>query len=71
MYQLTGVYVKPKKIGKLSLTPTLYQTGLYINPGEYDPMLPVVVEHLVAEPNEDKQSGARRLTPVYTYGSTN
>jgi len=42
-----------------------------INPGEYDPMLPVVAEHSVAEPNEDKESGARRLTPVYTYGSTN
>jgi len=42
-----------------------------INPGEYDPMLPVVVEHSVAEPNEDKKSGARRLTPAYTYRSTN
>ena len=41
-----------------------------INPGEYDPMLPVVVEHSVAEPNEDKESGARRLTPAYSYGST-
>jgi len=41
-----------------------------INPGEYDPMLPVVVEHSVAEPNEDKESGARRICPAYTYGST-
>jgi len=40
------------------------------NPGEYDPMLPVVVEHSVAEPNEDKESGAR-LFPVNTYGSIN
>ena len=40
------------------------------NPGEYDPMLPVAVEHSVAGPNEDKESGARRLCPAYTYGST-
>jgi len=39
-----------------------------INPGDYDP---VAVEHSVAEPNEDKGSGARRHFPVYTYGSTN
>ena len=41
-----------------------------INPGEYDPMLSVAVERSVAEPNEDKESGAR-LFPVYTYGSIN
>jgi len=42
-----------------------------INPGEYDPMLHTVVEHWVTEPEEDKESGATRLIPVYTYGSTN
>jgi len=42
-----------------------------INPGEYDPMLPVVVEHSVAEPNEDKESGATRLFPVHNYESIN
>jgi len=41
------------------------------NPGEYDPMLPVAAEHSFAEPNEGKEPGARRLFPVYTYGSTN
>jgi len=42
-----------------------------ISPGDYDPMLPVVVDHSIAEPNEDKGSGVRRHFPVYTYGSTN
>ena len=42
-----------------------------VNPGEHDPMLQGVVEHSVAEPNEDKESGATRLFPVYTYGSIN
>jgi len=41
-----------------------------MNPGEYDPMLPVAAQYSVAEPNEDKVSGARRLCPAYTYGST-
>jgi len=41
-----------------------------INPGEYDPLLHTVVEHSVTGPEEDKESGATRLIPVYTYGST-
>ena len=39
--------------------------------GDYDPMLPVAVEHSGAEPNEENESGARIHFPVYTYGSTN
>ena len=45
-----------------------------INPGEYDSMLHAVTEHSVAEPTENKgpaSEEARRITPVYTYGSIN
>jgi len=35
------------------------------NPEEYDLILPVVVEHSVAEPNEDKESGARLFPCVH------
>jgi len=45
-----------------------------INPGEYDSMLHAPMEHPVAEPTENKgpaSEEARRITPVYTYGSIN
>ena len=43
-----------------------------INPGEYEPVLPITEEHTAAEFTEDKETDneePRRLTPVYTYGS--
>ena len=45
-----------------------------INPGEYEPVLPITEEHTAAELTEDKEPGneePRRLIPVYTYGSVN
>ena len=48
-----------------------------INPGDYEPVLiPTTEENIVAEPmrtesNEPVSEEARRLTPVYTYGSIN
>ena len=45
-----------------------------INPGEYEPVLPITEEHTAAEHTEDKEPGneePRRLIPAYTYGSIN
>ena len=46
-----------------------------INPGEYDSMLHAPTEHSVAEPTAENKGPvseeARRITPVYTYGSIN
>ena len=45
-----------------------------VNPGEYEPLLDTPEGHMTAEPTEEKQlvnEARRRLTPVYTYGSTN
>ena len=41
-----------------------------MNPGEYEPLLPTTEEHTATDPTEDKEL-PRRLTPVYTYGSSN
>ena len=43
-----------------------------INPGGYEPVLPITEDHTAAEPTENKEpvnEELRRLTPVYTYGS--
>ena len=45
-----------------------------INPGEYEPVLPIIEEHTAAELSEDKEAvneELRRLIPVYNYGSIN
>ena len=41
-----------------------------INPGEYEPVLPTTEEHDATESNEPVIEDPKRLTPVYTYGST-
>ena len=57
----------PSRQGLLGVAESLPDQML--NPGKYDPMLQSAVEHSVAEANEDKESGATRLFPVYTYES--
>ena len=45
-----------------------------VNPGEYEPLLDTPEEHMTAEQTEQKEmvnEAQERLTPVYTYGSTN
>ena len=45
-----------------------------VNPGEYEPLLDTPEEHMTAEQTEEKEmvnEAQGRLTPVYTYGSTN
>ena len=45
-----------------------------INPREYEPPLATTEEHTAADLTEDKElisEELRRLTPVYTYGSSN
>ena len=45
-----------------------------VNPGEYEPLLDTPEEHKTAEQTEEKEvvnEAQGRLTPVYTYGSTN
>ena len=45
-----------------------------INPNKYEPLSHTRQEHRVAEPRESNEmvdKEPRRLTPVYTYGSTN
>ena len=45
-----------------------------INPREYEPLLPTTEGHTAAELTEDRELDSedpRRLTPVYTYGSSN
>ena len=45
-----------------------------VNPGEYEPLLDTPEGHMTVEPTEEKEmvnEAQGRLTPVYTYGSTN
>ena len=42
-----------------------------MNPGEYESVLPTTEEHTAGEHTELINEEPRRLTPVYTYGSSN